>query len=133
MRRFYPALQLQNDPCGDLFWQGAVTPWTGNDYEIQLRYSDSFPYRPPKAYVINPKIEQSRHIYPDGHLCLFHKDDKAWEPDTTGATVMSWISLWLHCYEVWLLLAGVHPNQPRVSVEEAVVKYANGPGPRKVR
>ena len=102
MRRFYPALQLQNDPNGDLFWQGAVTTWTGNDYEIQLRYPDSFPYRPPKAYVINPKIEQSRHIYPDGHLCLFHKDDKTWEPNTTGATVMSWISLWLHCYEVWL-------------------------------
>ncbi len=102
MLRFYPALQLQTAPNGDLFWQGAVSTWTGNAYEIQLRYPDAFPYRPPKAYVINPKIEQSRHIYPDGHLCLFHKDDKSWEPNCTGATVMSWISLWLHCYEVWL-------------------------------
>ncbi len=102
MRRFYPDLILHSAPNDELFWEGAVKTWSGNEYEIHLRYPASFPFRPPKSYVVNPKIEQSRHIYPDGHLCMFHKDDKAWEPNTTGATMMSWISLWLHCYEVWL-------------------------------
>ncbi|HJN88321.1 MAG TPA: hypothetical protein QGI03_14440 [Dehalococcoidia bacterium] len=102
MRRFYPSFQMGSAPDGDCFWQGIVTTWAGNEYEVHLRYPDSFPYRPPKVYVMKPKIEQSRHIYPDGHLCLFHKDDRSWGPKTTAATVMSWVSLWLHCYEVWL-------------------------------
>ena len=102
MRRFYPNLKLQTAPNGDKFWQGSVSTWTGNEYEIRMRYPDNFPYAPLRAYVVNPKIEQSRHIYPDGHLCLFHIDDKTWETNTTGATAMSWVSLWLHCYEVWL-------------------------------
>ena len=102
MHRFYPNLSLDTISNGDLYWQGVLTTWTGNDYEVQVRYPDAFPYKPPKAYVVSPKIQESRHIYPDGHLCLFHKDDKSWEPKTTAATVMSWVSLWLHCYEVWL-------------------------------
>jgi hypothetical protein len=117
MRRFYPDLQLQTADNGDLFWQGAVSTWTGNAYEIQLRYPAAFPHRPPKAYVVNPKIEQSRHIYPDGHLCLFHRDDKTWEMNTTCATVMSWISLWLHCYEVWLETG----SWPRKEHDEMVI------------
>ena len=102
MQRFYPSFNMDTTAEGDLYWQGVVTTWTGNGYEIRLRYPDAFPYKPPKAYVMTPKIQESRHIYSDGHLCLFHKDDKSWEPKTTAATVMSWVSLWLHCYEVWL-------------------------------
>jgi len=102
MHRFYPNLGMDTTPDGDMYWKGLVTTWTGSGYEVQLVYPDAFPYKPPKAYVVNPKIQESRHIYPDGHLCLFHKDDKSWEPKTTAATVMSWVSLWLHCYEVWL-------------------------------
>lgn len=101
MHRFYPNLSLKTAPSGDLYWQGSVTTWTGNDYEIRVQYPARFPYAPPKAFVVNPKIPQSRHIYKDGHLCLFHKDDKAWEMETTAATMMSWVSLWLHCFEVW--------------------------------
>ena len=102
MRRFYPDFRMDTAPEGDLYWQGTVTTWAGNGYEVLLRYPDAFPFKPPKAYVLKPKIQQSRHIYPDGHLCLFHKEDKSWEPKTTAATVMSWVSLWLHCFEVWL-------------------------------
>ena len=102
MHRFYPSFSMDTTSIGDLHWQGVLTTWAGNEYEVQVRYPDAFPFRPPKAYVVSPKIQESRHIYPDGHLCLFHKDDKSWEPKTTAATVMSWVSLWLHCYEVWL-------------------------------
>ena len=110
MRRFYPSFRMDPASNGDLYWHGIVTTWLGNDYEIQLHYPISFPYVPPKAYVVEPKISQSRHIYPDGHLCLFHRDDSSWEPTTTAATVMSWVSLWLHCYEAWQE-TGVWPRQ----------------------
>ena len=101
MRRFYPNMRNLETPRGELAWQGSVTTWPGNEYQVELRYPANYPYAPPKAYIVEPTIEQSRHIYPDGHLCLFHKDDKTWQPETTAATVMSWVALWLHCYEVW--------------------------------
>ena len=101
MRRFYPNLDMSTAPNGDLCWQGSVTTWTGKAYQIMLQYPARFPYAPPRAFVTNPKISQSRHIYKDGHLCLFHKDDKAWQMETTAATMMSWVSLWLHCFEIW--------------------------------
>ena len=118
MGRFYPELSMETADDGDLLWEGVIKTWTGNGYEVRLRYPDSFPYKPPKAFVVNPKIEQSRHIYKDGHLCLFHKDDKSWEPKTTAATVMSWVSLWLHCYEVWLETG----NWPRREHDEVVIE-----------
>ena len=102
MLRFYPDLQLGSTSSGDFCRKGLVSTWTGNSYEILLQYPARFPYVPPKAYILNPKIVQSRHIYKDGHLCLFHTDDKAWQMETTAATMMSWVSLWLHCYEVWI-------------------------------
>lgn len=101
MNRLYPNMELATEPDGDVTWQGTITTWTQNNYVVQLRYPMAFPYAPPKVFVISPKIPKSRHIYEDGHLCLFHKDDKAWQPRTTAATMMSWVSLWLHCYEVW--------------------------------
>ena len=120
MRRFYPSFQMAAASNGDLYWHGVVTTWMGNDYEIQLHYPISFPYIPPKAYVVQPKIAQSRHIYPDGHLCMFHRDDSSWEPTTTGATVMSWVSLWLHCYEAWQE-TGVWPREEH---DEVVITTA---------
>jgi len=102
MGRFYPNMNLDFSKDENAHWNGTVTTWSGKSYSVRLSYPAVFPYRPPKAYILDPKIERSRHIYPDGHLCLFHKDDKAWQINTTGATVMSWVSLWLHCYEAWL-------------------------------
>ena len=102
MARFYPSTELNFEPQGNASWNGDIVTWSGNRYQVSLRYPPVFPYRAPLAYIVNPKIEESRHIYPDGHLCLFHKDDKAWQVNTTGATVMSWVTLWLHCYEAWL-------------------------------
>jgi ubiquitin-protein ligase len=101
MRRFYPKMKMSTTGQEDLCWEGAISTWSGNEYQVLVRYPNSFPYLPPKAFIAEPKIEKSRHIYEDGHLCLFHKDDKTWQPETTAATVMSWVSLWLHCYEVW--------------------------------
>lgn len=101
MHRLHPHMQVGWTEEGDCCWDGVVRVRSGNEYQIHLRYPHRFPFAPPKAYVVNPKIERSRHIYEDGHLCLFHKDDAAWETNTTAAVVMSWVSLWLHCHEVW--------------------------------
>ena len=101
MHRFYPDMKIGTSIETDLTWEGPVTTWSGNAYEILVRYPHRFPHAPPRAYVVSPKIPESRHIYQDGHLCLFHKDDQTWQPETTAATVMTWVSLWLHCYEVW--------------------------------
>ena len=117
MRRFYPNMSIGYTKQEEAYWQGPVITWAQKEYKIQLRYPSAFPFSPPKAYVMDPKVEQSRHIYPDGHLCLFHKDDKAWEPKTTGATVMSWVSLWLHCYEEWQRTG----HWPRQEADEVVI------------
>ena len=117
MFRLYPGMDMTILESGEVIWLGILTTWTQNKYEVQLRYPAVFPYRPPNVYVMSPKIIRSRHIYPDGHLCLFHKDDKAWQPITTGATVMSWAALWLHCYEVWQETG----NWPRPEADEFVV------------
>lgn len=101
MQRLYPNMEMETTEAGDIIWQGTLTTWTQNNYEVQLRYPMSFPFVPPRVYVISPKIAKSRHIYEDGHLCLFHPDDKAWQTRATAATMLSWVSLWLHCYEVW--------------------------------
>ena len=101
MLRLHPHMQIGWTDEGDCCWDGIVRVRTGNEYQIHLRYPHRFPFAPPKAFVVQPKIERSRHIYEDGHLCLFHKDDAAWETNTTAAVVMSWVSLWLHCHEVW--------------------------------
>mgnify|MGYP001159613252 CR=1 FL=1 len=102
MRRFYPNMALEFSDDENAHWSGDIVTWSGKSYSVRLSYPAAFPYRPPKTYVTDPKIVRSRHIYPDGHLCLFHKDDKAWQINTTGATMISWVSLWLHCYEAWL-------------------------------
>ena len=101
MHQLHPHMQIGWTDEGDCCWDGIVKVRSGNEYQIHLRYPHRFPFAPPKAYVINPKIERSRHIYDDGHLCLIHKDDAAWQTNTTAAVVMSWVSLWLHCHEVW--------------------------------
>ena len=117
MRRFYPKMELSTTSEGDLCWDGPVTTWSENEYLIHLRYPDSFPHLPPKAFVVQPKVEKSRQIHDDGHLCLFHKDDKIWQPETTAATVMTWVSLWLHCYEAWQETG----NWPRREHDQVVV------------
>ena len=102
MAQFYPQMKLYTVTPENVFWQGKLTTWKGNIYKIKIVYPPTFPYKPPKAYSINPKIKKSRHVYEDGHLCLFTPDERIWEPKTTASTMVSWVAKWLHCYEVWL-------------------------------
>jgi hypothetical protein len=114
----YPGMKMGTTRMGSKFWSGALTTNTGSTYAVRIQYPANFPFMPPKVYVTNPKIEESRHIYKDGHLCLFHKDDKVWQTQTTAATVVSWTALWLHCYEVWQETG----EWPRAERDQVVVK-----------
>ena len=116
----YPGMTIGRTSKGSIFWTGTLTTSTGNSYDVRIQYPPNFPYIPPRAYVVNPKIKESRHIYKDGHLCLFHKDDKVWQNQTTAATMVSWTALWLHCYEVWVE-TGEWPRRER---DQVVVQTA---------
>lgn len=115
MKSFYPQMDLLNTPQGEAYWKGQLITRLGKTYTIEIHYPLAFPYLPPKVYVTNPPIKKSRHIYKDGHLCLFHPDDRAWEASTTAATIVSWVAKWLHCYEVWLA-TGEWPGRERDQV-----------------
>jgi ubiquitin-protein ligase len=110
-------MEIGSTPDGDITWLGKLKTWTQKTYDVQLIYPMAFPFTPPRVFVISPKIARSRHIYEDGHLCLFHHDDKAWQPKTTAATMMSWVSLWLHCYEEWQETG----NWPRPEADDFVI------------
>ena len=60
---FYPEFRMETATDGDLLWEGVVKTWTGNGYEVRFWCADSFPYKPPRPFVVNPKIDESRHIY----------------------------------------------------------------------
>ncbi|GEM_PF-905806 len=101
MKTFYPHMDLRTAPSGEAYWKGTLTTRLGKTYTIELHYPSAFPYLPPKAYVTDPPVKKSRHIYADGHLCMLHPEDRAWDASTTAAVVISWVAKWLHCYEVW--------------------------------
>ena len=115
MNTFYPHMELCHSRTGEVYWKGQITTRLGKTYDFEIHYPQAFPYQPPKAYITSPPIKKSRHIYEDGHLCLFHLDDRAWDQGTTAATVVSWIAKWLHCYEVWLA-TGEWPGRERDQV-----------------
>lgn len=89
-------------------------------YEFVLKYSLS---DTPKVTVVSPALQSNDsgddipHLYPEGHLCLYHPDYKEF---TRGHflcdTIIPWISLWLYHYEVWHITGewlggGEHPRK----------------------
>jgi len=97
----FPQFQLRKYSTGDLFWFGNITTRNGNDYTIEVRYPESYPYKPPKVFPVDPEISEAKHMYKDGSLCLFYPDDQSFTPNNTAATVIAWAAAWLHAYEVW--------------------------------
>jgi ubiquitin-protein ligase len=51
MFRLYPNMEMEIISSGDIIWQGPLTTWTQNNYEVQLRYPASFPFSPPRVFV----------------------------------------------------------------------------------
>ncbi len=61
-------------------------------------------------YVVEPQIKQSIdiHIYPQGHLCLYHPDETPWK-DThhISDTILPWAAEWLVFYELYQINGGI--------------------------
>jgi hypothetical protein len=95
---------------GPLYWTGAVEinmqGVPQRHHKIQIIYPDGFPYRPPEAYVREPRgLYSEKHQFEDGQLCLFNPKDGenyGWNPTrSTAATIAGWAIQWLYAYYTW--------------------------------
>lgn len=72
-------------------------------YTYKVRY---MPGKPPKVFVISPKIDYDvdAHMYSDGSLCLYYPKDYSW---TTSCnlynTIIPWTHEWFVFYELYQL------------------------------
>jgi len=69
----------------------------------RIIYPDNFPYQPPKAYIINPKLVnlyEPIHRFCDGSLCLAKSEEINLE--TSGKDICDWVKDWVIGYEIWL-------------------------------
>ncbi len=66
-------------------------------YTAQVVYPHDFPYRPPVAYIVRPKLLHEPHMYRGGALCLYDAPDVG--PQTSGKVVIDWVCGWIRSYE----------------------------------
>lgn len=108
VRERFPQFELRRDG-EQLVWVGTLETNCGNTYELALYYPHNFPNQAPKVYPIKPAItvwkDQAtgalKHQFNDGSLCLFHPNDRTFEPNTTAATLLAISAYWLFAYETW--------------------------------
>ena len=80
----------------------------------------------PELVVVDPPLEKnskgesSPHLYAGDLLCVYHPLRNEWDSSKIIAdTIISWISLWLYYYEVWLATGdwkgeGDHPTKKEI-------------------
>ena len=90
----------------------------------------------PRVWVLSPKLNtregESRipHMYDQERLCLYLPGTGEWSPNLPlGQTVIPWIALWLHYYELWhatdeWLGGGVEPPMHKPYLKEKGTSYA---------
>ena len=105
----FPSFKLNRLPDGRLAWQGNLQSNRGNTYQIMIIYPETFPYKEPQVFPINPIVramdvdgKKFKHQYPDGHLCLYYPGDRDFDVRTTAATVIAVAAAWFFAYECWL-------------------------------
>lgn len=91
---------------GQLYWIGKLRVHSGNIYGVAIVYPPQFPHQQALGYVIDPFIPSTMHRYADGHLCLYSNDHGGRGEGfasgvTTAATIVGWISAWLHAFEIY--------------------------------
>jgi len=101
-----PSLGWVEDDVRDeyLGWDLTITSESGVQYTVLIVYPDNYPTAAPEPYILEPNIEpdETKHMYADGTLCLFHRDDRAWEYESTAATMTAWVGAWITAYENWV-------------------------------
>jgi hypothetical protein len=72
-------------------------------YHYKLIYT---PGRPPKVFVVSPRIayDENIHMYSDGSLCLYYPKDFSWTSSSNlYNTFIPWTHEWFIFYELYLL------------------------------
>jgi hypothetical protein len=105
-----------------LIWRGELSPSEfSRKYSVELIYMRN---RPPEVYVREPNLTELAggrtlpHVYDSEtqELCLYLPGCCYWTTDKSlASTVMSWATLWLFYFELWLLTdvfcgRGQHPT-----------------------
>jgi hypothetical protein len=99
MESRFPAFQLHHLPAG-LTWVGSLPRQNlTRGYKISIVYPEDFPARPPKVFILQPKVIAPKHQYSDGSLCLMYPGDGSWQTNTTAVQIVAMASAWLFCYE----------------------------------
>lgn len=101
---------------GELFWAGRLRTHSRRIYGVILSYPQVFPDEQIRCFVVEPKIDETRHRYLDGHLCLYSNDHggpgEGYQPGvTTAATCVGWVSAWLHAHEIFATTGRWPENQ----------------------
>lgn len=128
MERHYPQFVLARGdgsadfiPRGRLYWYGELTTRSGNTYTAVILIPQNFPYDFSfESYILEligrPFNELPRHIYKNYSLCMYSNDHGGGgdgiSRDSTAATVVGWISAWLHGYE-YFKHTGFWPGEER--------------------
>ncbi len=99
--------QLAFAKKGSLFWAGKLRTNFGNVFNVAVVYPENYPYGEIKAFVMEfMKEKSSKHMYMDGHLCLYsntHDGGKSQGVgmETTAPTIVAWTAAWLNAWEVY--------------------------------
>src|SRR5947209_4955607 len=95
---FRDTFTLNVPKWGSLFWTGTVylnmKRVEVREHTLKIIYPQEFPYKPPKVYVIQPRIKSDLYQYDDGQLSLFNPSDGpdyGWNPSrSTAAAITGW-------------------------------------------
>ncbi|NDJ85391.1 MAG: hypothetical protein GYB66_05860 [Chloroflexi bacterium] len=100
---------LEWDPPANLYWIGTIDinlrGLKHRDHTLKIIYPQTYPNRPPEAYILEPSIYSPKHQFEDGQLCLFNPKDGVaygWNPaSSTAVTVVSWAVEWIYSFYTW--------------------------------
>jgi hypothetical protein len=96
----------------------------GRGFNLEVRYTGSFPFEPPKAFVISPVIEVSPHRWRDGSLCLFAEEDAS--AFRSAPVLVARAKVWLWCQETWELSGGYARYRETGDVRETFDFWPSG-------
>lgn len=87
--------KLYQDDLGRLLWRGQLCVLGYYHGDVRLVYPESFPYKPIKVYIFDPKLPKiSHHIHEDGSICYIKPDE--WSPEWTAYAVYLTTIRFLH-------------------------------------
>ena len=73
-------------------------------YTAKIEYPTDFPLREPRAFTVDPMIEDTPHQFPGGRLCLHSGSEVG--PQTTGKVICDWTLQWYDIYKTKWLASG---------------------------